>query len=183
VPPPDPGMSPAFWLLTNNGVPQGPHGALAGEWDIQEMFGNDLGNGMNAGTILWNSGASSDQNWGGTYSWPNWAGASPSADYHDYGALIRGQGAPISKNYYGPGGPGYIYDTAGTGITNYLDGVPLYGHTGGADVTWHVGWKELMAMFQVGPSGGWLGTPNPANFPANYWIQWIRVYQKTGQSC
>ena len=37
--------------------PEGPHGSLAGEWDVQEMFGNDLGNGMNAGTILWNSGS------------------------------------------------------------------------------------------------------------------------------
>ena len=70
MPDPDPGMSPAFWLLTNNGVPQGSHGELAGEWDVQEMFGNDLGNGMNAGTrSLWNSGSSTPQNWGGTYDW------------------------------------------------------------------------------------------------------------------
>ena len=61
LPSPDPGMSPAWWLLTNDGVHQGRHGPLVGEWDIQEMFGNDLGNGMNAGTILWNSGSEHNQ--------------------------------------------------------------------------------------------------------------------------
>jgi hypothetical protein len=183
LPAPDPGMSPAWWLLTNNGTPQGPHGPLNGEWDIQEMFGNDLGNGMNAGTILWNSGSNTPQNWGGTYAWPSSERTTPSQDYHDYGALLRVGGAKISNNYYGPGGPGNVYGKTGTGVTNYLDGVPLYGHTGGADVTWGIGWKELMAMFQVGPAGGWLGTPNPSDFPADYWIQWIRVYQRTMQAC
>jgi hypothetical protein len=183
VPAPTPGISPAWWLLTNNGVPQGQHGPLAGEWDIQEMFGNDLGNGMNAGTILWNSGANQSQNWGGTYNWPSTEQTTPSSDYHDYGALIHPGGAHISKNDYGPGGPGYIYGPSGRGVTDYLDGVPLYGHTGGADVTGGVAWKEMMAMFQVASPGSWLGSPNPSDFPMYYWVQWIRVYQRTSQSC
>ena len=149
VPPPTPGISPAWWMLTNNGTPQGQHGPLNGEWDIQEMFGADLGTGMNAGTILWNSGSNTPQNWGGTYDWPSNEQTAPSQDYHDYGALIDPHGARISKNDFGPGGPGYVYGPSGKGITDYLDGVPLYGHTGGADVTSGVAWKELMAMFQV----------------------------------
>jgi len=183
VPAPAPGMSPAWWLLTNNGVPQGPHGALVGEWDVQEMFGSELGNGMNAGTILWNSGSDHNQNWGGTYDWPSNESTTPSQNYHDYGALIERGGAKISRNDYGPGGPGYVYGTANTGITNYIDGVPLYGHTGGANVTSGVDWKEMMMMFQVGASGGWLGNPVPADFPAYYWIQWVRVYQRTSAHC
>jgi hypothetical protein len=183
VPPPLPGISPAFWLLTNNGTPQGPHGPLNGEWDIQEMFGNDFGNGMNSGNILWNSGASKAQNWGGTYAWPSWEATTASRDYHDYGVLISPGGAPISADDDGPGGPGYVDGTPGTGSTDYLDGVALPGHKGGADLTSGVSWKELMAMFQVGPIGGWLGTPLSVNFPAYYWIQWIRVYKPTGGSC
>jgi hypothetical protein len=183
LPQPRPGMSPAWWLLTNNGTPQGPHGPRNGEWDVQEMFGNDLGSGMNSGTILWNSGASKPQNWGGTFDWPRWEHATPSADYHDYGALISAGGVPISGNDYGPGGPGYVYGRSSEGVTNYLDGIPLYGHTGGADVTSGVSWKELMLMFQVGPRDGWLGTPNPAAFPAYYWVQWIRVYKPTATAC
>jgi len=54
---------------------------------------------------------------------------------------------------------------------------------GGADVTSGIGWKELMAMFQVGPADGWLGTPDPADFPAYYWIQWIRAYKPTSAAC
>ena len=61
--------------------------------------------------------------------------------------------------------------------------MPLYGHTGGANVTSGVDWKELMLMFQVGASGGWLGNPAPADFPAYYWIQWVRVYQRTSAHC
>ncbi len=183
VPAPTPGISPAWWLLTNNGVPKGQHGPLAGEWDIQEMFANDLGNGMNAGTILWNSGANGSQNWGGTYDWPSTEQSTPSQDYHDYGALIHPGGARISKNDYGPGGPGYIYGPSGKGITDFLDGIPLYGHTGGADVTSGVAWKEMMAMFQVASPGSWLGTPNPSDFPLYYWVQWIRVYERTSAHC
>lgn len=183
LPAPKPGMSPAFWLLSNDGMPQGQHGPLAGEWDAQEMFGNDLGNGMNSGNIVWNSGASKLQNWGGTYGWPTSERSSPAQDYHDYGVLLDPGGAKISPNDYGPGGPGYAFGHARTGATNYLDGVPLYGHTGGADMTQGVAWKELMAMFQVGPKGGWLGSPSPADFPAYYWIEWIRVYRPTHASC
>src|SRR5581483_4417978 len=106
TPEPRRGMSPAWWLLTNDGVPDGPHGKLAGEWDIQEMFGDELGTGMNSGTILWNSGESKNQNWGGTYDWPAYAHASAASDYHDYGALIMPGGAPLSKDYFGVGGPG-----------------------------------------------------------------------------
>lgn len=183
VPAPAPAMSPAWWMLTNNGTPQGPHGKLNGEWDIQEMFGSAYGNGMNAGNIVWNSGNSKPQNWGGVFNWPSTEATSPSADYHDYGALLSPGGAPISNNVYGSGGPGLVYGPVNQGVTNYLDGVPLYGHTGGADITQGVAWKELMAMFQVGPRGSWLGTPNPANFPASYWVQWIRVYRPTATSC
>jgi len=183
VPGPAPGMSPAYWLLSNNGMPQGQHGPLNGEWDIQEMFGNDLGNGMNSGNLVWNSGASTPQNWGGTYTWPDSEHSDPSSNYHDYGALIGSGGAKISPNDYGPGGPGPIYGPAAKGVTNYLDGVPLYAHTGGADMTANVAWKEMMAMFQVGPKGGWLGSPNPSQFPAYYWIQWLRVYEPTKASC
>ena len=118
------------------------------------MFGNDLGNGMNAGNILWNSGANKPQNWGGTYNWLPSEATTPSQDYHDYGVLIEPNGAKISSNDYGPGGPGMVYDRWKSGATNYLDGVPLYGHTGGADMTQGVAWKELMAMFQVGPQTG-----------------------------
>lgn len=186
LPAPAPGMSPAFWLLTNNGVPQGAHGPLNGEWDIQEMFGNAVGDGMNAGNLQWNSGASTPQNWGGTFTWPPTGIAetsTPSQDYHDYGALISPGGATISTNQYGAGGPGYVYGPANQGVTNYLDGVPLYGHTGGADITSGVSWKELFAMFQVGAQGSFLGNPTPANFPAAYWVQWIRVYQPTTTAC
>jgi hypothetical protein len=183
LPSPSPGMSPAWWMLTNNGTPQGPHGALNGEWDIQEMFGNDYGNGMNAGNILWNSGSSQPQNWGGVFDWPSTEATTPSQDYHDYGVLLNPGGATISTNYYGSGGPGLVYGPVNQGVTNYLDGVPLYGHTGGADLTQGVSWKELMLMFQVAPQGSWLGSPSAANFPAYYWIQWVRVYQPTSTPC
>jgi hypothetical protein len=183
LPAPNPGMSPAYWFLTNNGVPQGQHGPLNGEWDAQEMFGNDEGNGMNSGNIVWNSGSSAPQNWGGVFGWLPSEPTSPSQDYHDYGVLVSPGGEKISPNDYGPGGPGPAYGPWAHGTTNYLDGVPLYGHTGGADMTQGVAWKEMMAMFQVGPKGGWLGSPNPANFPASYWIQWMRVYQPTKTSC
>jgi hypothetical protein len=183
VPAPAPGLSPAFWLLTNNGVPQGPNGPLNGEWDVQEMFGNVYGNGMNSADIQWNSGASTWQNWGGTYSWPSTEAGTPSSDYHDYGALVSPGGAAVSSNDNGPGGPGYIYGPANQGATDYLDGVPISGHTGAPDLTQGVAWKELMAMFQVGPQGGWLGSPTTASFPSSYWIQWIRVYQPTSTSC
>jgi Concanavalin A-like lectin/glucanases superfamily len=183
VPAPAPGMSPAFWMLSNNGMPQGPHGPLNGEWDIQEMFGNTSGTGMNAGNIQWNSASSSDQNWGGVFNWPTTEASSPSSDYHDFGALLSPGGATISSNDYGSGGPGLVYGPANQGVTNYLDGVPLYGHTGGADLTQGVSWKELMAMFQVGASGGWLGSPNTAQFPASFWVQWIRVYRPTTTPC
>ena len=180
MPEPKRGMSPAWWLLTNDGVPDGPHGKLAGEWDVQEMFGEELAGGMNAGTILWNSGETKNQNWGGTYDWPAEAGSSATHDYHDYGALIMPGGAPLSKEYFGKGGPGYVDGKPGTGVTNYLDGRVLRGHSGGADVTWGVAWKELMVMFQL---GGWLGAPNPADFPAYFWVQWIRVYEPTSAAC
>ena len=36
---------------------------------------------------------------------------------------------------YGPGGPGNVFGPVNTGVTDYVDGVPLYGHTGGHDVT------------------------------------------------
>jgi hypothetical protein len=183
LPPPKAGMSPAWWMLTNNGTPQGPKGPLNGEWDIEEMFGNDLGDGLNVGNILWNSGASTLQNWGGTFNWPASEATTPSAGYHDYGALLSPGGAAISTNYNGPGGPGYVNGPIASGVTNYLDGVPLAGHTGGADLTSGVSWKELMAIFQVGPQGGWLGSPNPSDFPAYYWIQWIRVYAPTSTPC
>jgi hypothetical protein len=183
VPAPAAGMSPAWWMLSNNGMPQGAHGSLNGEWDIQEMFGNDYGSGMNAGNIEWNSGSSSPQNWGGTYAWTAPLSGSPSSDYHDYGALLSAGGATINPNTYGPGGPGDVYGPVNQGVTNFVDGVPLYGHTGGADLTQGVGWKELMAMFQVAPQGSWLGSPVAANFPASYWVQWIRVYRPTTTSC
>ena len=51
------------------------------------------------------------------------------------------------------------------------------------NVTSGVSWKEMMAMFQVAAAGGWLGTPKPSNFPAYYWIQWVRVYQRTEGRC
>jgi len=183
VPAPAAGMSPAWWMLTNNGVPQGQHGPLNGEWDIQEMFGADEGNGMNGGNIVWNSGSSVPQNWGGVFAWPAPEQSTPSQNYHDYGVLISPGGAQISSNDYGPGGPGMTYGPSGAGATNFLDGVPLYGHTGGADMTQGVAWKEMMSMFQVAPAGSWLGNPNPANFPAYYWIQWIRAYAPTTTSC
>ncbi len=183
LPEPHPGMSPAWWLLTNNRTPKGQHGPLNGEWDVQEMFGSELGNGLNAGTILWNSGAAKPQAWGGTYEWPKWQTTTPSAAYHDYGALILPGGATISKDVYGPGGPGYVYGDSTEGASDYLDGIPLYGHTGSADVTSGVGWKELMVMFQVGKPNSWLGTPSQSDFPAYYWVQWIRVYRPTATRC
>jgi hypothetical protein len=183
LPRPLAGMSPAWWMVTNNGTPQGSHGPLNGEWDIQEMFGYDLGNGLNSGTILLNSGASTPQNWGGSYAWPASSPTTPSGGYHDYGALIAPGGAKISPDLDGPGGPGSVAGTPGTGVTDYLDGAALPEHIGGADVTSGVGWKELMAMFQVGATGGWLGTPNPSAFPAFYWVQWIRVYRPTAGTC
>ena len=188
LPNPDPGMFPSAWLLTNNGTPQGPNGPLDGEWDLLEMFGPDLGDGLNTGTILWNSGIKRFQNWGGTYPWTApWiasatAGTTPSRGYHDYGALVLPGGAPISPDDNGKGGPGYVFGSTKGGVTNFIDGIPIYGHTGGGDVTSGVAWKEMMAMFPVA-GGGWLGTPDPAQFPAYYWVQWIRVYRPTNASC
>ena len=104
LPQPRPGMSPAWWLLTNNATPQGSHGPRNGEWDVQEMFGNDLGTGMNAGTILWNSGASKPQNWGGTFDWPHWERGTPRG-YHDYGALSRPAAHRSRSTSTGPAAP------------------------------------------------------------------------------
>ncbi|HTV72435.1 MAG TPA: LamG domain-containing protein [Candidatus Acidoferrales bacterium] len=189
------GMSPAFWMLSNNGTGEGPYGPLNGEWDIQEMWGSLIGNAQNSGSFYWNSGTSSNQTWGGpyyNYTWPSWESSTPSQNYHDYGQWLSPGGAPASNNFYAQGGPGYVYGPTGQGVSDYLDGIPLYGHTGGHDVTqgnfagitpWAVTWKEVMAMFQVGADGSWLGTPNAADFPAYYWVQWIRVYQPTSQSC
>lgn len=185
LPSPRPGLSPAFWMLSNDGVPKGEHGPLNAEWDVQELFGNAFGDAMNAGNIVWNSGADRPQNWGGVYEWPPTAIAettTPASAYHDYGVLLAAGGAAISKDVYGAGGPGYVYGPAGTGTTDYLDGVPLYGHTGGADLTHGVAWKELMAMFQVS-SRGFLGSPGATDLPASYWIAWIRAYRPTGRVC
>ncbi|GAC1541875.1 MAG: hypothetical protein NVS2B17_19760 [Candidatus Velthaea sp.] len=186
TPAPAPGLSPAFWMLSNDGMPQGPHGPLNGEWDIQEMFGADYGDGQNAGNLVWNSGSGQLQNWGGAFNWPPTGipeTSTPSSDYHDWGVLLAPGGATINTNYYGPGGPGFSYGAPGTGVTNYLDGQPIFGHTGGADITGGVGWKELFAMFQIAPQGSWLGSPVAANFPQYYWIQWIRAYRPTSTSC
>jgi hypothetical protein len=186
TPAPGPGLSPAFWVLQGQGVKAGPHGNLSDEWDIQEMFGSDVGNGMNQGELIWNSAAIGDpvQNWGGSYnSLPN--GAIPSADYHDYGVLISPGGAPISSNDNGSGGPGLTYGDPSTGGTFFVDGQPVYGHTGGADINLTAtspGYKEIMAMFQVS-SSGWLGGASSADLPASYWLQWIRVYRPTSAHC
>ena len=94
-------------------------------------------------------------------------------------------GAPISTNYNGNGGPGMTYGDPKTGGTFFLDGQPVYGHTGGADLNLTAttpGYKEIMAMFQVS-TGGWLGSPSASNFPADYWLQYIRVYRPTGATC
>jgi len=186
TPAPAPGLSPAFWMLSNDGMPQGPHGPLNGEWDIQEMFGADYGNGQNAGNLQWNSGSAQPQNWGGAFDWPATGipeATTPSSDYHDWGVLLAPGGAVISANDYGAGGPGMVYGAPGTGVTNYLDGVPIFGHTGGADITSGQSWKELFAMFQVAPQGSWLGSPVAQNFPQYYWIQWIRAYRPTASPC
>ena len=185
TPAPAPGLSPAFWILQGQGVQAGPHGNLSDEWDVQEMFGNTNGDGMNQGELIWNSASSGSpaQNWGGSYQLPN--GAKASADYHDYGILMSPGGAPISTNDYGTGGPGLTYGNPSTGGTFFLDRQPVYGHTGGADINATAttpGYKEIMAMFQVS-TGGWLGNPSASEFPSAYWLQWIRVYQPTSQTC
>ena len=185
TPQPAPGLSPAFWILQGQAVKAGPHGNLSDEWDVQEMFGTDVGDGMNQGELIWNSSSSGPvQNWGGSYSsLPG--GGKASSDYHDYGILMNPGGAPISTNYYGSGGPGMTYGDPKTGGTFFLDRQPVYGHTGGADLNLTAttpGYKEIMAMFQVS-TGGWLGSPSASNFPADYWLQYIRVYRPTGATC
>jgi hypothetical protein len=184
LPKPSGGLSPAFWML-NNGTtrPVGAKGTLAGEWDIQEMFGPDYGNTqMNQGNILWNSGASTAQNWGGMMTLPN--GATMDADYHDYGVLLMPGGSMvIDPNVYGPGGPGYTYGPVYGGMTNFIDGQPTYAHTGAADITANVDPKEFMAIFQVGADGGWLGTYDKTQPTPVYHIQWMRAYRPTTTSC
>jgi hypothetical protein len=186
TPNPAPGLSPAFWVLQGQGVQAGPHGNLSDEWDIQEMFGNDIGNGMNQGELIWNSSASGPvQNWGGSYNqMPNGAGA-PSADYHDYGVLISPGGAPINPDWNGQAVSGATYGDPKTGGTFFFDGQPVYGHTGGADINLTAttpGYKEIMAMFQVS-KGGWLGAATAADLPASYYLQYIRAYQPTTAHC
>ena len=66
----------------------------------------------------------------------------PSQEYHDYGALDRKRRREDLAQRIHPAAPGYVYGTSGAGITNYLDGVPLYGHTGGGNATSSVGWKD-----------------------------------------
>jgi hypothetical protein len=186
TPPPEPGLSPAFWVLQGQDVKAGPHGNLSDEWDIQEMFGNTVGDGMNQGELIWNSAGPGypQQNWGGSYSsLPG--GGTASSDYHDYGVLLNKGGAAISQNFNGDGGPGAIYGNGANGGTFFEDGHAVYQHTGGADINQTAttaGYKEVMAMFQVS-SGGWLGSPPPSSLPASYWLQWIRVYQPTNQGC
>ena len=186
TPAPAPGLSPAFWVLQGQGVQAGPHGNLSDEWDIQEMFGNTSGDGMNQGELIWNSSSAGSpaQNWGGSYGQLP-GGGKASSDYHDYGVLMNPGGAPISTNYYGTGGPGLTYGDPSTGGTFFFDGRPVYGHTGGADINTTAtrpGYKEIMAMFQVS-TGGWLGSPSASEFPSAYWLQWIRVYRPTGGGC
>jgi len=193
LPNPFPALSPAFWILQGQDVQSGPHGNLSDEWDIQEMFSNQVPF-TNQGEILWNSGSGTPQNWGGSYNWPPYAGitSSPSTAYHDYGVVMEPGGAPISSNYDGPGGPGAVSRTLFTGGTMYVDGQPVAGHIGGADLNLTANatgkgyWKEIMAMFQVAGPGTWLD-PNSQGFgnpwPQYYWIQSIRVYQPTTTAC
>ena len=196
TPAPAGGLSPAFWMLTSSwesknlgeqGTGIGNGGGLEAEWDVQEMFGNvnwyPGTNGMNAGTILWNSG---NENWGGTFAWPSSSSsAEPSGGYHDYGVLIQPGGASWGPPYDGSRkGPGAVDGQVTEGCVNFLDGVPLPGHIGCADITQGLAQKEIMAMFQVGPKGdGWLGNPSQTTFPQYYWIQWIRVYRPTTTPC
>ena len=42
LPNPFPALSPAFWILQGQDVQSGPHGNLSDEWDIQEMFSNQV---------------------------------------------------------------------------------------------------------------------------------------------
>jgi len=186
TPPPSPAISPAFWMLSGQGMGSNGNGLnLSGEWDIQEMFSNEVGtngNGINQGTILWNSG---NQNWGGSFDWPKYQTTLPSQDYHDYGVVLAPGGVAWGGPYDGSKpGPGQVFGTANSGVTNYIDGFAIPGHAGGADITQGVSWKEMMAMFQVGNPGGWLDTGAKRMTSTNYyWLQWIRVYKPTTQSC
>lgn len=195
TPAPSGGLSPAFWMLTYHGVGMANGSTTNGEWDIQEMFGNvnwyasaNGTNGMNSGEILWSSAPAGDKglNWGGTFGWPSWESSpAPSADYHDYGVLLEPGGAAIGP-LDGSQPPQPITNGPTTeGYNVFLDGVPLPGHTGGADLTQGSAQKEIMAMFQVGPPGAgqWLGDPTSTTWPQSYWIQWIRVYRPTAMTC
>jgi hypothetical protein len=180
-----PGVDQAFWFLTDNQTAKSPAGNnINQEWDAQESFGSSYPP-MNAGTIWWNSALNGTQNWGGTYVPP----FDPSADYHDYGYFLQPGG--VSAGPYGTAspGPGYTSGTPNTGTTFYLDGQPQCKVLcGGHDLTTSSTvagsyWKELYATFQSEGAGSWLGDASTAKYPLSYHIEWIRVYQPTGQGC
>jgi hypothetical protein len=183
--------------------------ALRSEWDIEEQFAADYRYKLNTGNILWNSGGGGNNTWysygcglgcpnednttqpgaTGVYRFPKSSrtNGNYNAAYHDYGVLVEPGGPQFPTNYAGTNGV-YVEDNAAfAGTTFFLDGYPIAGHLGQPDLTQGSPDKELMLMFQVGFPGSWLDPNSTAlqgnPWPQNMWIQWIRAYQPTTQSC
>jgi hypothetical protein len=196
LPPPLPGLSPAWWMLETGGVGKNNGQLMRSEWDVEEQFAADYGYDLNAGNILWNTGYaygcgtncpvqnnSTGPGATGVYPWPSTSPGNYNSGYHDYGVLISPGGPDFPADFSDPGV--YVdYRWPLVGTTFFIDGYPIAGHVGEPDLTQGSPDKELMLMFQVG--GGWLD-PNKQighnPWPQNMWVQWLRVYQPTGTRC
>jgi hypothetical protein len=203
LPQPLPAVSPAWWMLETGGVGQNNGQLLRSEWDVEEQFAADYGYDLNAGNILWNSGAGAWHSYGcglncpaqngatgpgatGVYPFPPRERENYSQDYHDFGVLVMPGGPPFPTQYQGNYGVYVERYERFAGTTFFLDGWPVAGHTGEPDLTQGSPDKEIMLMFQVGFPGSWLdpnslGRSNP--WPQSMWIQWIRAYAPTTTPC
>ena len=209
LPKPAPALSPAWWMLETGGVGANPPGStnlLRSEWDVEEQFGAAYGYDLNAGNILWNSGAGAVRAYGcgmqcpsangttqhgatGVYPFAatTTAAADYHRDYHDFGVLVSPGGPPFPTDYAGTYGVFVENNAPFAGTTFFLDGYPIAGHIGQPDLTQGSPDKELMLMFQVAAPGSWLDPNSEAlkgnRWPQYFWVQWLRAYRPTPAHC
>ncbi len=152
--PTGPGAWPAFWMLGQDIESAG--WPTCGEIDIMEVTGNNPGKLY--GTIH-GPGYSGANGVGQTYDLP--AGQAFSSDYHTFAVE------------WGP-----------AAIRWYVDGT-LYSTKTPADIPAGTTWVYdhpffLLLNLAVGSNPGWPGTADPAAYPQNMLVDYVRVYADTG---
>ncbi|MCC6224808.1 MAG: glycoside hydrolase family 16 protein [Microthrixaceae bacterium] len=159
------GLWPAFWLRSNQGWPEG------GEIDIMEYIGSE-GDKIH-GTLHWEKPDGSHAQSASAYS----TGADLDAGWHTYGLdweLFDAQGNPT--------GDGISSNPAvSVRFTWTFDGQPYFQIT---EFTSNFGYpdpfdQKFYIRLNLAIGGNWPGAPDQTTqFPANYEVDWVRVYQK-----